>query len=210
MNKKIILSCNAITYDPGRTGICEFSCDLYAGERMWVQCHDPEQQTVLWRILLGKLKPSTGGTTLGRKVLPYSDELLKEKVHRANTIKDNLKSRLFEDRCWINGRRMHQYTMMERLDLSLGSQRVPIRLLSTERYNKFWTLMVVICRSQLMLGHALFEQLDEESAALVQDWLVDYNGAFIYFGDKPAFQTDFDHHFILDEKGVQHRVEEQC
>ena len=141
----------------------------------------------MWRLFLQKLKPKTGSFIISPKTHIHSDESLWEGTDKKATLLKNMNSKLFAKRPWFGGQRKNLESLMDRLDLSGRIQHVPVEELSGEQALRFWLLMLVSAKTKVVLIDRLFSKLDQVSLAFVQEWLGNYPGIIILFGEHAEY-----------------------
>ena len=193
MQKKVLLSFESISHNDGdEWDIRHFSWKLHAGERVWIQCARDEQRQALWRIIQRNLKPKEGWVEEIHPVFTYSDELLASRLKWKKNMIQNLESLLFEEHVWIGNRRVFAPALFEYLCIDMPMRRMPLDELPKEIFHRYWGLLLVITKAKLLVVEKLFQELDNLSLQLIQEWQPSFAGALIVFGENSKYTEPFD------------------
>ena len=163
--------------------ICKLNLDLHAGERISFYFKTEEQKNVLWRLFERKLKPKTGSLRISPSTHIHSDQNLLDGLDKSSSLQENLQSRLFEERPWFGGKRKTMDTLMYRLGLIGRIQYLPVNDLSDQHLTRFWTLMLAAAKTRVFMLDRLVPLLDEISMSFLLEWMENFAGSIIVFGE---------------------------
>jgi len=196
MKEKLLISCRSLGYSVKSPkdlstetmwDISKLNLDLHAGERISFYFKTEEQKKVLWRLFERKLKPKTGSLRISSKTHIHTDQGLLDGLDKSSSLLENLKSKLFEERPWISGKRKNLDTLMYRLGLIGRIQYIPVNDLSDQHLTRFWTLMLVATKTRVFLLDRLLPLLDEISMSFLLEWIETFSGSIIVFGEHHNF-----------------------
>jgi len=192
MNNKLLISCRNLGYSATSSedfstkamwDICKLNLDLRAGERIIFYFKTEEQKKVLWRLFERKLKPKTGSLRISARTHIHTDQGLLDALDKSSSLQENLKSRLFEERPWFGGKRKTLDTLLYRLGLIGRIQYIPVKDLSDQHLNRFWTLMLAAAKTRVFMLDQLVPLLDELSMSFLLEWMESFPGSIILFGE---------------------------
>jgi len=154
------------------------------GDRVCFIYEDEEQKQVFWRLLLNKLKPKSGLLEIQSGVLVYSDEMLWTRARRNEGLDENLESKIFETRPWLNGRMVNVMQLVDRVGLSVGLLKIPLEKLQARDQLKAWLVMMMAAKVKVWLVDTLMKQIHGENLKLLMEWLSGFSGAWVNFKDE--------------------------
>ena len=196
MNNKLLISCRNLGYSAKSAedfsaetmwDICKLNLDLHAGERISFYFKTAEQKSVLWRLFERKLKPKTGSLRISASTHIHTDQGLLDGLDKSSSLQENLQSRLFEERPWFGGKRKTMDTLMYRLGLFGRIQYLPVNDLSDQHLTRFWTLMLAVAKTKVLMLNRLLPLLDEISLSFLLEWMESFPGSIIVFGKHTNF-----------------------
>ena len=191
MNYRTIISCQNLGYSSqsyplespfGKWDVRELTLELYSYDRVCFVFNSDDQKEVLSRLFLKKLKPKTGSISSPSKIHIYSDSDFWEGADKKASINDNMKSKLFSNRPWFGRQRKNIQILIDRLDLG-DFKQIPLSQLSFVQRTRLKILMMIAAKAKVILIDKLFPKLDEIGFLLFLEWLENYSGIIIYFGD---------------------------
>ena len=106
-------------------------------------------------------------------------------LDKSSSLKKNLQSRLFEERPWFGGKRKTMDTLMYRLGLIGRIQHLNVNDLSDQHLTRFWTLMLAAAKTRVFMLDRLPPLLDEISMSFLLEWMENFPGSIIVFGEHP-------------------------
>ena len=191
MDSRVLISCKNLGYSSEsyaqesyieKWDIRELTLELRAGDRVRFCFFNNDQKEVLSRLFLKKLKPKRGS------LINFSNKIYTEKSFWDGTdmeasLKENLKSKLFFVRPWFGGERKNLETLIDRLDLGGQTQYIPINKLSNDQKIRLRLLMIASANTKVILIDNLFSKLDGKSFFFVKEWLENFPGIVLLFGD---------------------------
>ena len=194
MHSKFFISCHKLGYysqlDSGENliqkwDIRDLTLKFFAGDRVRFRFNNNDQKDVLLRLFLQKLKPKKGSFFISSKTHIYSDYNFWERTNKKASLQENMKSKLFSSRPWFGGHRKNLDILIDRLDLGGRKQHIPVQELSLEQKNRFRILMMIAAKTKVILIDNLFTELDEIGMLFILEWLENFLGIVILFGDYP-------------------------
>ena len=192
MKEKLLISCRSLGYSVKSPkdlstetmwDISKLNLDLHAGERISFYFKTEEQKTVLWRLFERKLKPKTGSLQISANIHIHSDKGLLNGLDKNSSLKENLQSRLFDERPWFGGKRKTLETLMYQLGLIGKVQLIPVNGLSDLHLARFLTLMLAAAKTKVLMLDSLLPLLDEISMSFLLEWMQGFSGSIIVFGE---------------------------
>ncbi len=204
MYKKVLLTFRDISHrcDEEAWDVRDFSWKLHYGERIQLHCHRPEQYDVLWRLLERNLKPKQGTIEELHPVTWSSDQSINSRLNMNDTMNHALKSKLFEERPWIAGKRTHVQNLMDRLQIHLSERHQPLHGISPISLQRFQALLFMAARVQLLLGKQVFSSMDEITLPVFQEWNQNFCGALVLFGDASPPGVDLNTRITVQNDGT--------
>ena len=74
-------------------------------------------------------------------------------------------------------------TLMYRLGLIGRIQYLPVSDLSDQHLTRFWTLMLAVAKTKVLMLNRLLPLLDEISMSFLLEWMESFPGGIIVFGE---------------------------
>ena len=161
------------------------------GDRVCFIYEDEEQKQVFWRLLLNKLKPKSGLLEIQSGVLVYSDEMLWTRARRNEGLDENLESKIFETRPWLNGRMVNVMQLVDRVGLSVGLLKIPLEKLQARDQLKAWLVMMMAAKVKVWLVDTLMKQIHGDNLKFLMEWLSGFSGAWVTFKDETQTEEKF-------------------
>ena len=201
MNPRVLISCKNLGYSidfasgtstEEKWDIRKLSLELHSGDRAHFHFNNEEQKEVLWRLFLQNLKPKTGSLMISSQTHIHSDESLWNGTDKKETVLENLNSKLFATRPWFGGKRINLEILLDRLRLSGRIMHLPVKELTAIEASRFWVLMMIVANTKVVLIDKLFLGKDKLSLQFVQEWLINYTGIIILFGEHADFFKSID------------------
>lgn len=210
MESRLILSCKNLGYysdtrevlpSSRKWDIRDLNLKFFSYDRVRFFFNSDDQKTVLLRLFLQKLKPKTGSIIIPSNIHIYSEKDLWERTDKDSSINNNLKSKLFSTRPWFGGKRKDITTLIDRLDLGGFSKYISINKLPIEKKNRLRILMMIAAKTKVIIVEKLFSDMDEISLFFLLEWLKNFSGVLISFGEC-AFSRDLNRSkkIVNDEK----------
>ena len=192
---KLLINCRDLSYfsslgaseqstsESEKWDLRQLNWTVEAGDRVCFIYEDEEQKQVFWRLLLNKLKPKSGLLEIQSGVLVYSDEMLWTRARRNEGLDENLESKLFEPRPWLNGRMVNVMQLVDKVGLSVGLLKIPLEKLQERDQLKALLVMMMAAKVKVWLVDTLMKQIHGENLKLLMEWLSGFSGAWVNFKD---------------------------
>ena len=113
----------------------------------------------------------------------HTDQGLLDALDKSSSLQENLQSKLFEEKPWFGGKRKTTDTLMYRLGLIGRIQYLPVNDLSDQHLTRFWTLMLAVAKTKVLMLNRLLPLLDEISMSFLLEWMESFPGGIIVFGE---------------------------
>ena len=214
MDSRLILSCKNLGYYHEKSlaltssrewDIRGLSLKFFSYDRVNFIFNSDDQKSVLLRLFIQKLKPKTGSIIIPPNIHIYYEKDLWMRTDKDSSLINNLESKLFSNRPWFGGRRMDLNSLIDRLDLGGYSKHLPINKLPMEKKKRLRILMMIAAKTKVIIVDKLFAGMDEISFFFVLEWLRNFAGILILFGDSD-FQVNLDKHRIILNEDKQRNV----
>ncbi len=208
MDSRLILSCKNLGYYHNKRmalsslrewDIRGLNLKFFSYDRVRFFFNSDEQKTVLLRLFLQKLKPKTGSIIIPSNIHIYFEKDLWMRTDKDSSLINNLESKLFSNRPWFGGKRKDLNSLIDRLDLGGYSKHLPINKLPTEKKKRLRILMMIAARTKVIIVDKLFAEMDEISFFFVLEWLRNFPGILILFGDSHLPVKADKHRRVLNE-----------
>ncbi len=211
MRKHCLLSCERVCYAPDPEGfwgwdVFEMSWELFPEAPVSLLTTRPDQEELVWRLLLGKLKPKAGGWSGGGRQALQGDADIWDRAARQNSLEENLRSRLFTDRPWLEGRRRDHLQLFHLLGLSVRERKTPLGMLRGVAKSRAWLCLVLCARFRVLVVRGLSHSDDAQTQDLLRRWLKTFSGGVLFLNAPVSWRTDCVHHLVLDSSGTTHSV----
>ena len=200
---KLLINCRDLSYfsslgaseqstsESEKWDLRQLNWTVETGDRVCFIYEDEEQKQVFWRLLLNKLKPKSGLLEIQSGVLVYSDEMLWTRARRNEGLDENLESKIFETRPWLNGRMVNVMQLVDRVGLSVGLLKIPLEKLQARDQLKAWLVMMMAAKVKVWLVDTLMKQIHGDNLKLLMEWLSGFSGAWVTFKDETQTEEKF-------------------
>jgi len=165
--------------------IDNFSTVIMRGDKVGVIGPNGSGKTTLLKLLLGKLKPTSGSVRLGSRLdVAYFDQ------HRAaldeeKTVQENINEG--NDQVIINGRARHVIGYLQDFLFTPSRARTPVKALSGGERNRLLLAKLFSKPSNLLVMDEPTNDLDSDTLDLLEELLAGYSGTVLLVSHDRAF-----------------------
>lgn len=174
----LILREVVVTDDEGRE-LGPLSCVIHRGERLWLEGADAPRIRALEAVLTGRLKPSSGSLEELQVVVTQSDGRLRASIPRSRSINDFLHSPDCPEFIRLEGRRRSIRVLLDRLELTPGSLRRPLKMQPPEIVEKYLALRFITSQADLLVGGDIYSSRDPAIRHALRSRWGDHPGAVL-------------------------------
>ncbi len=162
----------------GRTLIRRLSTTIMRGDKVGIIGPNGAGKTTLLNLLLGKINPDSGTTTLGSKLeIAYFDQLRSPLQDEEKTALDAVgDGKEFVE---IDGNRRHVITYLQDFLFTPDRARVPVRVLSGGERSRLMLAQLFCKPSNLLILDEPTNDLDMETLDLLEERLIEYQGTVL-------------------------------
>lgn len=186
--------------------VFEMSWELFPESPLSLLTTRLEQEELVWRLLLGKLKPKSGGFAgEGRRSL-QGDRDIWSRAARENSLEDNLRSRLFTDRPWLEARRVDHLQLFHLLELSVRDRKAPLGFLKEPARSRALLCLVLCARFRTLVVRSLPHCEDDLTQTLFRRWLETFSGGVVFLNAPESWQRRCAQHLVIDSSGTTFSV----
>ena len=145
-------------------------------------CAEYEQSRILQKLFLRELKPHIGWIEEVSFVPSVCNSQIFQRFNFENSMRENLQSRLFQQRIWFQNRFCSQDLLFEILQIPSSLQKPALYKVSSEMLNRFLVLTLVLCNVKLVLIDVeLASNLDSITNNFLTKYLSCLQNAFVVF-----------------------------
>lgn len=180
--------------------INDFSTVIQRGDRIGIVGANGAGKTTLVKILLGKLKPTTGKVALGTKLeVAYSDQLREHLDPEKNLIDNVCGGQEFIE---IGGRRRHAISYLGDFLFSPDRVRMPVKALSGGEQNRAVLARLFSKSANLLVLDEPTNDLDIETLELLEEILLGFDGTVLLVShDRDFMDNVITSLIVLDDEG---------
>lgn len=175
---RMVLEAQTVSFDWGNTRIIDgFSTTVIRGDKVGVIGPNGCGKTTLLKILLGELSPNQGTVRLGTNIsIAYFDQL-RAQLDENKTLRENIGQG--NDTVIINGAPRHVVGYLQ--DFLFSPQRImsPVSSLSGGERNRLLLAKLFVMPSNVLILDEPTNDLDTETLVLLEDRLINYQGAIL-------------------------------
>ena len=165
--------------------IRDFSTQVMRQDKIGVIGPNGSGKTTLLRILLGKLSPQRGKTTLGTNLeIAYYDQL-REQLDEDKTVAENINGE--SETILINGKPRHILGYLQDFLFTPDRARTRVKVLSGGERNRLFLAQLFSKPSNVLVMDEPTNDLDIETLELLEELLLEYPGTLLLVSHDRAF-----------------------
>ena len=165
--------------------IRDFSTQVMRQDKIGVIGPNGSGKTTLLRILLGKLSPQRGKTTLGTNLeIAYYDQL-REQLDEDKTVAENINGE--SETIFINGKPRHILGYLQDFLFTPDRARTRVKVLSGGERNRLFLAQLFSKPSNVLVMDEPTNDLDIETLELLEELLLEYPGTLLLVSHDRAF-----------------------
>ena len=141
--------------------------------------------TTLLRLLVGDLTPERGSLRFGVRVQPAYFDQLREQLDEEKSVFENVAEG--RDRILLNGQNRHVYGYLQDFLFTPALARTPVFRLSGGERNRLLLAKLFTQPANILLLDEPTNDLDLETLELLEELLLDYEGAVLFISHDREF-----------------------
>jgi len=162
-----------------------FSTIIQRGDKIGLLGPNGVGKTTLLKILLGKLKPTSGSIKIGTKFeLAYFDQL-RAQLDLEKTVIDNLD--IGSDQVMVNGISKHVISYLQDFLFTPDRIRSPVKTLSGGERNRLLLAKLFLKPANVLVMDEPTNDLDIETLELLEELLLNYQGTLLLVSHDRSF-----------------------
>ena len=167
------------------TLIRDLDCTILRGDRVGVVGPNGAGKTTLLRLLQGELAPQAGKVRLGTGLKVVYFDQQRERLDPGRSVQENVAGG--NDSVFVNGRKIHVLTWLQRFLFAPEQARGPISRLSGGERNRLLLARIFARPANLLVLDEPTNDLDLETLELLEDLLLDFGGTLLLVSHDRAF-----------------------
>ena len=165
------------SYEGKEPTVKDFSCKILRGERIGIIGGNGSGKTTLLNLLTGRLKPTSGGVTLGTRVEPVYLDQLRGSLDPEKTVLENIAED--RDEVHVCGVRKHVYSYLQDFLFTPQRARTPVKALSGGERARLVLAKRFMDPGNLLVLDEPTNDLDIETLELLEEQLMSYTGTLL-------------------------------
>lgn len=197
-----VITVNQATFSYGDTQILQpFDAQLMRGDRIGVIGPNGSGKTTLLKLLLGKLKATTGDVEHGTKLeIAYFDQM-RDQLDYEKTVFENVADG--NETVPVNGKQRHVMTYLQDFLFTPDRARASIKTLSGGERNRLLLARLFTQPANLLVLDEPTNDLDAETLELLEERILEFDGTLLLVShDREFLENTVTSLFVVKKGGV--------